>query len=807
MSWRTPIYRWNWRMLRVERKQWALIVGMIATVVALGVFAVTAGFNVANRDDLRRGNATHTLTIDTSEADDATTVARSVGATVDVVDVAQVVPLGSATPVPVRSFDPDGVNVAPLIALVDGRYPAESGELAATPHQLDRLGLALGGTITLDGAEAEIVGIVENPRSLSDEFFFAPSGVLPAQTTQLFINGSDDQVARIVDVLSSVGIDGSGDDGTATSVMLATLVAAALLEVALLAIAVITVLAQRRVRHLGMLAAIGAGQRQVRAAVIAGGVVAGVLSVGLGVAVGLAAALGVVPMLDTLADRRITSVEVPWVVIGVVAAMAFTAAVAAAWWPARKMARLSVARSLRARRPEAPRPVKTTIAGVALIGLGVASLVAVFSMSPARRPIFVDVVATVAVPLGAVLLSPMVVRLWVRMANRRRLTARVAAADIGRYQARSAATVAALVIILVVPVVFAVGFRTVEQSPDNVPTMPGHFAMVTESPAAGDGFGAFSEGPVPITESSTGLDVVHDEVAAIAASVGAEAIRLTQPVGSAGGPPHPLTAGIIEERSGDDVSVRGVPAYLITADLAAALGVATDLDGHDVVTNRPGNFAVVDFGTMRDRLVEGMDVALAGLGGRYSDSPGALLSPAFVEAQGWSVTTTGWLLVGATDFTDAQLVELARAAGAIGLAAAGSEPGIRGDGVVPWVLAGAALVAVAAVAIVGALHRAETSDVDVAYQALGASRSFRRTVHSRTIAGLVAMAAVLATVAGVLSQVGFAKETLGVGELWRMIPPVGIAGVLVGIPAIAYGVTWLTTTFRTGAAVPQRQFG
>jgi cell division protein FtsX len=116
------------------------------------------------------------------------------------------------------------------------------------------------------------------------------------------------------------------------------------------------------------------------------------------------------------------------------------------------------------------------------------------------------------------------------------------------------------------------------------------------------------------------------------------------------------------------------------------------------------------------------------------------------------------------------------------------------------------LLATGIAAIVSALHRAETSEVDVAYQSVGAPASFRRRVHGITIATLVFVAALLAVGSGLLSQVAFAAEQLGVADLWQMIPLVPLLAVLVLIPLAAFAVSWLGVPAERDAALPQSQF-
>jgi putative ABC transport system permease protein len=824
-------------MFRMERRQWSFVVLLIALTVAVGIFIVTAAFNVDGDATLRlQGNATHLIFGPAEVLDDVESRAKDMSQVADVVRLAEIYPIGSATPVTIKSLDPEGLNVAPLIALVEGRYPTDPLELAATSQELSRLGVGVGDTVDLGGEAYSIVGIVENPQVLDDTFFLVPPGLDEFDGFELYVTGTDQQVDQLSQSTPGLGLVTASFEPTATTVVLAALVVGALFEVALLSISVLTVLAQRRVRQLGVLAAIGAGQRQVRAAVVAGGVTAGAVAAISGAALGMGASRLVVPSLDEFAGRRINNVDFPWLIIGGLVLVAFVSAVFAAWWPARKLASMTVAGSLRARRPVEVRPVKMTIAGGVLVAAGVAAMLGVFSIRPADRPIYVDVAALVAVPVGAVLLTPAALRMWVRFAPKRSLEGRVALRDVRRYQSRSAATSASLVIILAIPVIAAVGFHTVERSPTNVATMPENMAIVAARVGDPEPIGFASglasdvevQGSGPVEGGGEGdLASLADEVEAIAGDVGARAITLIQPYQRVDGTvvgatvpgaiddpdvreiERPLLAGIIDDRQEDEPSIFSielVPTYVASPELVEVLDLEmSDLDGHDVVTNRRGEYVIInerDGEPVPDTRLS-VDVVLFD---RFTETPGALLAPDYISAQVYTTRVTGWLLVAEEALADEERAQLVDAVGAIGLGVGFHEPGLRGGAIVTWLIVVAALLATGIAAIVSALHRAETSEVDVAYQSVGAPASFRRRVHGITIATLVFVAALLAVGSGLLSQVAFAAEQLGVADLWQMIPLVPLLAVLVLIPLAAFAVSWLGVPAERDAALPQSQF-
>lgn len=788
MAWRTPIYRWNWRMMRRERRQWLLISALLTTTVAVGVGIVTAGFNLAPSPRALQGDASHVLFVEPVEEAGAVLAAANASFEIaELVTSTSVTPAGSAASVEMRSFDPRGTTTSALVTLVDGRYPRGLDEVAGTIRQIERLGVSLGDTITLSGVRYELVGVVENPERLSEQFFLTVPGRLDAERARIFVSATDEQVQSFEEQVPSVFFDSTGtDDRITAAVVLAVIVAGVLVEVTLLAVAVLTVVAQRRVRQLGLLAAMGASRRQVRSVVVAGGTVVGGLSAIAGALIGVVSSIVIIPRLESLADRRITTVIFPWVIVVAVALLAAAGTVVAARWPARRVTQLSVSGSLRSRRPAAARVVRMTGVGITLAGLGTGIVLAYSLNDPEGGPfpIALYVAAVVVIPVGVVLLSPALVRIWARTAPRLGLVGKVAARDIGRYQTRSAATVAALVVILAVPVAYAAGSRVVERSDANVPTMAENQVVIsTDSTAL-----VHSEG------SGADLTDFEAQVADLAADIDADAVGLRLPIMTFGDDNEyrePISLGILAWEGETGISTESVPFSVATPEILAALGISESaFDGVDIVTNRTGEFVLVNVGrdglstvTLTSRVV---DLP------RYRLTPGALLSPGFVSRSGWEVVTSGWLLQSREPIVDEDLAVLTARAAASGLRVFGPEPASDASVARTWFLVVGALVGLGVIAIVGALHRSETAQTAIAYESIGAGSSFRRLVHATTMAMLALLAATLAVVAGVLPQLGFARDILGTDRLWEVVPFGFVIALLITVPLAAFGLAWAT---------------
>ncbi|MGH9016192.1 MAG: hypothetical protein ACRDY1_00445 [Acidimicrobiales bacterium] len=160
-----------------------------------------------------------------------------------------------------------------------------------------------------------MVGIVENPQSLLDKFALVAPGqpVSATQATVLFDGNGVDVAALGSNYQSAASVAARNGFGPQTIVLaLATL---GLLLIALVAVGGFTVLAQRRLRSLGMLGALGATAKNAALAVRANGLVVAVMGTITGVLVGLAGWLAYRPHAEASAHHVIGVLALPWPVI------------------------------------------------------------------------------------------------------------------------------------------------------------------------------------------------------------------------------------------------------------------------------------------------------------------------------------------------------------------------------------------------------------------------------------------------------------------------------------------------------------
>ena len=160
-----------------------------------------------------------------------------------------------------------------MLQLLSGRYPAGPDEIALTPGLASELNLQVGDTWSLGGKT--VVGIVQNPQSLLDEFALVPPGQVtyPTQVSVLFDAPPSAEILLALLVHHDAGLRQQQHHRPATIVL--TLATIGMLLIALVSIGGFTVLAQRRMRALGMLESMGATDRNVRLVLEANGVIVG----------------------------------------------------------------------------------------------------------------------------------------------------------------------------------------------------------------------------------------------------------------------------------------------------------------------------------------------------------------------------------------------------------------------------------------------------------------------------------------------------------------------------------------------------
>src|SRR5205814_7392864 len=114
---------------------------------------------------------------------------------------------------------------------------------------------------------------------------------------------------------SGTGLDVAGRGASPkvqTEVLVLVLSTLGLLFVGLMAVAGFTVMAQRRLRALGMLRSMGATDRHIRLVMLASGAAVGATAAVVGTVVGLGGWFAFVPTLRSIAEHRVDPFALPW---------------------------------------------------------------------------------------------------------------------------------------------------------------------------------------------------------------------------------------------------------------------------------------------------------------------------------------------------------------------------------------------------------------------------------------------------------------------------------------------------------------
>ncbi|HET9242151.1 MAG TPA: FtsX-like permease family protein [Gaiella sp.] len=451
---RRAVVRWAGRMFRREWRQQLLVLTLLSVAVTAAIGSITIAHNAVPADDGDFGSASQVLLFDASDPrklEAGLDLARRAFGTIEVIGHRSVSVPGSVERLDYRSQRPGGHYGGELLALRRGSYPVSVGQVAVTDGVAESLRLELGSTLSLDGHARTVVGIVENPRKLSDEFaLVSPGSATPDRVDVLVGAREGSSFWRVLDAgeRSQAAFTGSmrrGSDvgSTAETLAIFSVATVFLLLASLVAAAGFAVVAQGRLRQLAMLAAVGATQRHLRLALVANGVVVGAVAVLVGTFAGLGIWLVFAPTLESAVDHRIDRLSLPWGLILLAALVALVGAAAAAWWPARTIARLPVVLALSGRPPR-PRPARhSAIAAVALLVAGTGCL----ALSNRDEPVLI-VAGLVSTILGTLLLGPLAIRTVSVVAGRLPVAPRLALRDLARHQARSGAALAAVTLSL-----------------------------------------------------------------------------------------------------------------------------------------------------------------------------------------------------------------------------------------------------------------------------------------------------------------------------------------------------------------------
>src|SRR6266511_2212188 len=327
---RRAVIRWATRMFRREWRQQILVVTLLTVAVAAAIGSITIAYNSGAADDADHGSATYLLRFDGTDPrklQAGLAAARRSFGTIDAIAHRSVAVPGNVETVDYRAQDPRGAFGSALLALRRGSYPVGPRQVAVTDGVAELLRLDIGSTLALDDRRRTIVGIVENPRDLSDEFaLVSPASAGAPDSVTVLVDAGEGSIDAFRQSLDR-GADGSSafagsearpKNQAASALAMFSVATVFLLLASLVAAAGFAVIAQRRLRQLGMLAAIGATQKHLRLVLLTNGALVGTIAALAGTIVGLALWLVVVPTFEPAVNHRIDPLSVPWTLLVIV---------------------------------------------------------------------------------------------------------------------------------------------------------------------------------------------------------------------------------------------------------------------------------------------------------------------------------------------------------------------------------------------------------------------------------------------------------------------------------------------------------
>lgn len=794
MSARIAVTRWAWRLFRREWRRQALVLALLTVAVAVTVFGLGASGNVLPPGAAQFGNADYLLVLRGagSALQDDVAAARQAFPAAEVINHQQLAVPGSATPVDVRDQSPTAPLGAPMLRLDTGRYPAGPGEVAVTTGTARLFHLAVGSTWAAAGHRWSVVGTVENPNNLLDTFALVASGQAgPPHHVTVLVHATPARF-QAAHRPGDAEVQFRGSVGTAPTSIVLVLATVGLLFVGLLAVAGFAVLAQRRLRSLGMLIAIGARHRHLRLVVLANGAVVGAAGALAGGALGIAAWLLLAPRLETVVQHRIDRFHLPWAQFVLAVALAVLTTIAAAWWPARAAARIPVVAALSARPPQ-PRPAhRFALLGAVVLAAGLVLLGYHRSDQPA-----IGVGGVVATTAGVLLLAPLTIAALASIARACPVAVRLALRDLARYRARAGAALAAISMATGIAAAIIVGAGAAQAAVPSGGNLPDDELIVWLTPAG-------IQSPVPQLNPDQ-LTQARSTIASIGTAVhgapplpliaGLSPLARPESIGDSGLSGKPVAAFGIAHRSGDSVEYRGdemLPLLIATPEILARYGIpATSIDaGTDVLSSHRDLSRYELIGAGREAETWRPAVQHTTRLPSYTSDPAALITEHGLSTLGLSPVPVGWLISTPHPLTPAQVDRAQQAARASGLGLAVETRPLAADlsRLRTNAAAVGAAVALGVIAMSVGLIRSEAGRDLRTLAANGAGRGTRRRLTATTAAALALLGAVLGTAGAYAALIAWYHRDL---HALAAIPAAHLTGLVAGLPLIAAAAAWL----------------
>jgi putative ABC transport system permease protein len=570
-----------------------------------------------------------------------------------------------------------------------------------------------------------------------------------------------------------------------------------LIFIGLVSVAGFSVMAQRRLRALGMLSAIGATERNVRLVMVVNGAAVGVAAALAGVALGFAAWFAYVPTLQQDTGHVVVATNMPWWAIGVGIVLAIATSVLASRHPAKTMARVPIVAALSGR-PAPPKAVHRSVApGLTLFVAGLLCLV--FSGGWAGNSgtdALLLLAGLVAVIIGICLLAPLAISVLASGAGPRMPVAiRIALRDLVRYRARSgaalAATTFAVFLAMLICVVASVRFaKVLDWTGANLSSSQ----VVVNTANQGGGNAA--------ALTSAQLAQLGKQVNSLAASLHGQVLPLE------------TTGASLRQLGTQDNNFSGT-VFVATPQLLAAYGIKPSQinPGTDILTMRPGmaglpnmtmfwngygqgNYGQGNYGqgnvppcTLSNDCVPDPVMQTAGSLPSGTSAPNTVITEYAVSKYHLQPHLHSWLIQAPNGLNAAQINQARQLAVAYGVTVE-TKSGELGLGeIADGATTLGIVIALGVLAMSVGLIRSETRRDLRTLTATGASARTRRVITAATAAALGLLGAVLGMAGAAVAGLAWARSSLS--ATFGNVPLADVLILLVGLPLVAAIGGWL----------------